>query len=347
MTEINNYPLGAPTADDHLLFQALAGGLGSYHRVPIGSLPTAAQTAYVRTLFVAKHGSDSANTGTNPNNPLATLDAATTKADALSPTIDNRVAIQVVDHLAYEETVTQPDYTDLYAPMATLRGAITVGDSTATTISRIIGTANNQTLILKSSGDEESIVRANVIDGTGPAANAKAGLGPLTGVFNARNNASAGVLVVHGAQYYVGKNGDGVGDRSTGTGHIHVYADDIYNAGDGAIAVAGNITNSTIICYAGHIKDINGASGTAIRIGSSGDVYVITNQIVCATAYQINGSGNLRLICPDVQGSRIGNVTCEVADDRLVLQFPTSASGLPTGAVWRDASADNVLKGVP
>jgi hypothetical protein len=35
--------------------------------------------------------------------------------------------------------------------------------------------------------------------------------------------------------------------------------------------------------------------------------------------------------------------------DRPIINpnLPTSASGLPTGAVWRDASADNVLKAVP
>jgi hypothetical protein len=188
-----------------------------------------------------------------------------------------------------------------------------------------------------------------VIDGTGSAANVKAGLGTLTGVFNARNNASAGVLVVHGAQYYVGKNGDGVGDRSTGTGHIHVYADDIYNAGDGAIAVAGNITNSTIICYAGHIKDINGASGTAVRVGSSGDVYLVTNETLCNTAYQINGSGGLYMISPFLSGAEIGTPSLLITNNRLIKNWPTEADtgSLQTNDVYRDTTAGNVLKAVP
>jgi hypothetical protein len=345
MTEINNYPLGTPTADDHLLFQALAGGLGSYHRVPIGSLPTAAQTAYVRTLFVAKHGSDSANTGTNPNNPLATLDAATTKADALSPGLYERVSIVIVDSGEYTENIAQPDYVDIDGSLATVRGTVTLGDEVQLRLFRISATADGTTLLDKTSGDNTSFCYINEVDGTGAIGSEQPGQGSIVNTFCVKNTASPGIFFLFTPKIWVPQNGEGIGDSTVGQGHLHVNVEDLYLAGDNALGIAGNIVNSSLIVRFGHILETGSHSGTVgIKMGSSGDCYAVGAQIIADTVWDVNVNRNLRIVCPDTQGSYIGVPQVAFTDNYIVApSLPTSASGLPTGAFWNDSGTLKIV----
>lgn len=293
---------------------------GSYLLVVPPDEGGGSDVAYVRTLFVGKHGDDT-NAGTDPSLPFLTFDAAIDAAALLSPAAGSKVAIWCMDSGTYTESIIQPDWCDLFAPSAVLRGTLTLGDHASSQFDAIIATGNSQRIVYKPSGSGASHVKANIIDGTGSAAGGLYGSGTLSGVQCLRNDAGAGILIAAIDAVFVGQNGDGLGDRTVGQGHSHLISHDFYLAGNNALGIAGNITNSTIIATIGHIKELNNASNTqAIRVGSSGDVYVITNQIIADTAFQINGAGNLRLFCPDVQGAQIGTVSCLVSDDAIETQ---------------------------
>jgi hypothetical protein len=352
-SQIIDKPIGTPTLADFFPWQAAAGGTGSTQRVTLQNLITAGgaapATAYDDVLFVGKIGNDS-NAGTNPNTPFLTLGQAITAANSLGPAIDNRVLIQVLDNGVYSEDVEQPDHCSITGRYATLYGPLQLGDDAQFDWFRQRATSNSETMVVKPSDHTgTSYCEITEIDGTGPASNAAPGTGTLVNSFCVRNNANAGILFIRSPKIWVSKNGEGIGDSSTGQGHMHARVEDLYLAGDGALGVAANIVNSSIILFFGHIREFGGSfSGTTgIKMGSSGVCVAIGMQIVCNEPYDVttNSNRSLRLVCPDIQGTPTGTAEIEFSNRRIVApDLPTSASGLPAGSVWVDTGAGNVLK---
>jgi hypothetical protein len=351
MTEINLYPVGVPQLTDNLLFQQAAGGIGSYRRVELQNLLASTETAYVRTLFVAQHGTDS-GLGDRPEAPLLTLDAATTKAAALNPSEDERVVIRILDAGRYTEAVQQPDHCDIIGDAASLYGTVALGDSAQLTLHRVRATADGQTLLSKTSGTGTSYCRITELDGTGPGAAVGAGLGSRTNVFCAKNEASNGVLFLWTPKAFAGEDGIVIGDRTTGGGHFHWLFQDAYGAGNNALLVAANIVQSDCIIIGGHMLEINGATGVVgIKMGSSGECAATITQIKLpnGTPYDVTSNSNrdLFLVCPHIVGTPIGRAQAEFSNQNVISpDMPTEAdiSGAPSGTQYRDTTAGNVVK---
>lgn len=270
----------------------------------IGIVTSTSETPLVRTIFVGKHGQD-VNTGTTSSNAVLTFNRAMTLAAALNPQSTNPVSVVCLDAGRYTENITIPSYVQMYAPQAHVIGGITLGDQSILTLDTVYSSENNQTLLAKTTGTNTSFCHVNEIDGRNHSS-----------IRNVRNTAGSGILFVTAAKIWVGASGQGIGDQSVGVGHIHVEVEDLYLAGTNALGVAGNLTNSTIIVRGGHILEYGNVTGTTgISVGSSGDIFITMNQIIADTAYNVNGAGNLRLLCPDVQGTRVGLAVAEFSDD--------------------------------
>jgi hypothetical protein len=327
-----------PADDDYLPIQALAGGTGSTKRTSIAAIRDGVSFAtYQRTLFVAKHGADS-NAGTNPTEPLLTLDAATTAAAALSPTTSDRVAIVALGAGIYTETVTLPSFVGLDARMSLIDGTLTIGEHNLVHLWRLRATADGQTLINKTSGTGNSAVHISEVDGRGDT-------GTRDGVLCIDNQ--SGILKVNSDIITVGLNGEGLGDGSPDFGHTHVHTRDLYAGGNGATLIRGSGGDAFVVVFADHILEIGTLTGTTgIRISGPGDVTVITGQLKMTggDAYNISGPGLLRLQAMEVEGNRVGDATIEFADDRITAgNLPTSSAGLPTGAFWNDSGTLKVV----
>lgn len=351
MTEINRYPVGVPALTDNILFQRAAGGIGSYRRVELQNLLASTETAYVRTLFVAQHGTDS-GLGDRPEAPLLTLDAATTKAAALDPSEDERVVIQIMDAGRYTEAVQQPDHCDIIGDAASLYGTVVLGDSAQLTLHRVRATEDGQTLLSKASGTGTSYCQINELDGTGPGATVGAGLGTRTNVFCAKNEASNGVLFLWTPKAFAGQNGTCIGDRTTGGGHFHWLFQDAYGAGDDALLVAANIVQSDCIIIGGHMLEINGATGVVgIKMGSSGKCAATIAQIKLPNGvpYDVTSNSNrdLFLVCGQIIGTPIGVAQTEFSNQNIVSpgvvnRTESDISGAPTGTQYRDTATNTV-----
>jgi hypothetical protein len=346
MTEISGYPESIPSLDDWLIFQKLAGGIGSYGRVAVQDLPSLGRTAYTRTLFVGKHGSDSAD-GENPSEPFLTIDAAITAATSLGPAIDNRVVIQVLDAGDYTDEITQPDYVTIEAPKATLYGNISLGDNTQTRFFRIRATGNGQYPIRKAGGGETSYVYVSELDGTGPTATEKSGDGSRTNTGCVQNNSNSSILFVFAPKIWVPENGFGVGDSSAQQGHVHVNVEDLYLVGDGATGVNANQYSASVILRFGHILELGNPSNcVGIRVTTGSYCYALGTQIAIPNGktWDINGTGALDIVCPVTEGTMDGYPRTAYTD-RLTINpnLPTSSAGLPSGAMWNDGGTVKIV----
>lgn len=348
MTEIKDFGtlVTDPNLTDLFVGQTAAGGAGSSFRVSLANLRgSSTPGVWVRTLFVGKHGHDTNNAGTDPDNPLLTLDAATTKAADLSPGLYERVSVVIVDSGEYTETVAQPDYVDIDGSLATVRGTVTLGNEVQLRLFRLSATTDGTTLLNKTSGDNTSFCYVNEVDGTGATGSEQPGEGSIVNTFCVKNTASPGIFFLFTPKIWVPENGEGIGDSTVGQGHLHVNVEDLYLAGDNALGIAGNIVNSSLIVRFGHILETGNHSGTVgIKMGSSGDCYAVGTQIIADTVWDVNVNRNLRIVCPDTQGAYIGVPQVAFTDNYIVApSLPTSASGLPSGAFWSDGGTLKVV----
>jgi hypothetical protein len=292
-----------------------------------------AAPAYTATniIYVAKWGSD-ANTGRAIGSPKLTIAAALTAAAALTPTSTNRITVMIVDSGTYTESLTIPAYVNLHGPSASIFGALTLGDDSTVTLDRLVATGDNQILLNKATGTSTSYNYINVIDGRGDT-------GTRTGVFCATVSSGTGIMFITTAKMFVGVDGRGVGDSSTGVGHMHCEVEDLYLAGNNAIGISGAGADASIIVRAGHILETGTPTSTqAIRISGPGSVYVTTNQIIADAAYTITGPGNLYLIAGAITGTTsVGGGTANVTVAGV------GGSGAPTDAKYVTAAASSGL----
>jgi hypothetical protein len=336
MSKISDLPLlGSLTTSDLVPVVDVDSTITGRATIETVRGPTA--PSYTRTLFVAKHGNDS-NAGTHPNEPLLSLDAATTAAAALSPSEGDRVAIVVLGAGIYSETVTLPSFCGLDARMSLLDGTLTVGEYNLVHLWRVRATADGQTLINKTSGTGSSALHISEIEGRGDT-------GTRDGVLCIDNQ--SGILKVNSDIITVGLNGEGLGDGSADFGHTHVYTRDLYAGANGATLIRGSGGDAFVVVFADHMLELGTLTGTTgIRISGPGDVTVITGQLKMTggDAYNISGPGRLRVQAMEVEGNRIGDATIEFSDNRITAaNLPTSATGLPSGAFWNDSGTVKIV----
>jgi hypothetical protein len=255
----------------------------------------------VRVLYVGKHGSDS-NDGVNAEKALLTFTQAVTLAAALVPSATSRVAIVCEDAGRYVEDVTLAQYVSIHAPQATIVGKITTADDSVLWLGYHRASANNQDMLYKPNAQTgTSYCYITELDGR-----------DYTAVANVRNDADNGVLFLTCAKLWVGANGAGIGDQSGagGFGHIHVEVEDLYLAGNNAVGIQGNQTSANIIARIGHVLETGSPSSTtAIRVGSTGNVYAVAAEIIADTVWNVSGAGLLFLNCLRRTGSTQGSAT--------------------------------------
>lgn len=299
--------------------------------------PAGADITQLAAIYVSKSGDD-ANVGNSNSLPKLTFSSAITAASALIVAGAAGVRIEVVDGGTYTEAdITIPTGIHLFAPAATFIGQVSIAANATFKVDKHFASANNQNTVQHEGGSNgAAIYFANILDGRGES-------GTLTGVKNIRNVGGGGKnLFVHVGILYVGENGVGIGDVSSGdAGHIHFSCPDIYLAGNNAIGILGSSQgagSSNIVGYTDHILETGTPTGTiGIMLTASGAAIKITaSEIIADTAYSIT-TGSLYISCPKITGTRTGtpvNRLLGTADSAVDLSFtpdtPTDWNTAPT-----------------
>lgn len=322
---------------------------------------------YVDVVYVGKHGDD-VNDGLSPENAVLTLNRAEVVAESLT-TGTNRVVIKILDAGTYSTgNWTVDDNNDIFAPSATVDARLVIRDSVNVDLYRLVDDGSAFPTINKNSGDQNAYVRIKEIDMRGID-------GTNTGGVGIRNQGGGGIIVVNADKLYVCADGVGIGDQATGFGHCHLQVEDLYMAGNNAVAIQSLNSNASIIVRAGHILKLGTPTDTTAIDGSisGSEIFVITNQVVADTAITVaNGAkvyiqsteiegditvangGELYINCESFSGTltnngkiqgRIGNT---IYDDTTVqgkmtasedIEVTSAASGLilksPNGTRWR------------
>jgi len=215
----------------------------------------------------------------------------------------------------YSETVTLSTGVNLYGPGATITGQVVLADDCSVKLLRVTRTASG-TAVLKSSGTGTAWVDIDEIDLTG---------GPALGVVN---TSATGVIVVNVRQIHVG-TGVGVGDTTSGIGHLHIDIGDIYLTGNNSIAVGRDGTGS-IVGRIDHILEDGTPTGTTgiLHTASDGEIDLFVNDLAADTAWNIGNNATLKICVLKLSGTRTEGATSTVAALLPPEGFYPSAGGV-------------------
>lgn len=288
------------------------------------SLPNSTQAVYV-----AKHGSDF-DTGLSVAVPKLTIASAVTAANALITGGASAVSIFVQDAGTYTEELVsgsriEPNVS-LIAPDARIVGRIQFRRGSFVVVGEQYASGNNQDLVeLIASGtaDAHGVYRARLVDGRGVA-------GTNRGTKCFKNDTNAEILFGFADVIYVPEDGVGIIDSSSasGSGHIHIIAQDVYLAGNDAIGIRANTADTNVVAQIGHILEIGTPTGTiGVNVtNASADVKLVINEIIADEVYNIS-AGSLHLVCPKLVGTRTGTPVCEISD-KLIQTDSVECEGL-------------------
>jgi hypothetical protein len=282
----------------------------------------------IATIYVSKAG-DNSNSGLSVNVPKLTIAAALGEVSVIFDEAAATVRIDVLDAGEYTENLTIPSWVHVRAPAATLRGTVSIEAYASFVIGRHVATTNNAIMAQHGGESGPAFYSANISDGRGG-----------TGVRNIRNVGGGGRnFFAHVGVLYVGNQGIGVGDVSTGdAGHIHIEIPDLYLAGNNAIGILGasqGIGNGDIVGWVDHILEIGTPTGTVgISLTAAGaSVKLVAAEIIAATAYSIT-AGSLYLACPKITGTQTGTPAQKLigtADLNTALAIDPAASRTALG----------------
>lgn len=256
-------------------------------------------------LYVSKSGSDD-NDGLSVEEPKLTINSAITDATALGVP----ARIDVLDAGEYTEDINIPSGITVFAIGATLKGSIVVTGGSEIYLDRHISTADSQVMV-EMSADESgaAIYQSNFTDSR-----------DHTDVIVIQNTGGGGKnFFVEVGLLYVGTDGVGITDRTSGAGHIHFYIKDLYLAGDNCVGIRSGQAgqNSTnVIGFIDHILEFGDPqTSTGILVThSNARVNVITGEIVADVAYNVT-DGELYLISPRIVGERNGVPVFELSEE--------------------------------
>lgn len=137
---------------------------------------------FTKAVFVAKQGA-AGNSGMSPSKPKATFTTAMAVAAALTPSSSNRIAIVCLDAGIYTESVACAQYVDVYAPLASITGIVTLADDMTFTAYSVNNTGS--ICVRKTSGTGTADLDVKLLsDATGTAISMSA----TSGTINARVN---------------------------------------------------------------------------------------------------------------------------------------------------------------
>lgn len=283
---------------------ASGGGTDNFLRAD-GTWDSPTENAFVdqiNIIYVSKNGNDT-NSGLKPFLPKLTIAAGITAAAALISGPVTAAAVVVLDKGDYTENLTLSDNVSLYAPNATIIGAIVAGVGSGCTVDEHYAASGSTTLFsIATNSGKASLYKANIADGRGTG-------GALTNVNLFQNDSSGRVLFVEiGKQAWVPQGGIGFRDSSgAGFGHIHLKCPDIYLAGNNAQAIRTNNANTNVIGSIDHILETGTPTGTVgIDMRDASSVVKLTvSEIIADEVWNIS-AGELYLQCPKLTGTRTG-----------------------------------------
>lgn len=252
-------------------------------------------------IYLAKSGSDS-SAGTTPDAAVLTLGQALTLANTLTES-DGSVPVWIVilDAGTYVKSgsTTLDNNLNIWGPMATLTTRLVLRDTCTVHLNTLLCDDHPFPGIKKNTGAFKVIIDIDDIDGRGPS-------GTNTGEDLIINDGS-GVLFVYTKRLFVPPGGRGVGDDTSGFGHIHLHAADVYLSGDDAIGIDANNSDAKIVGYIDHILETGGPhTGTiGVRANTAGsEINMTINEIVCDTGVAVgNATAEVNLIVGKVTGT--------------------------------------------
>lgn len=283
-------------------------------------------TDQLNVLYVGKHGSDS-NDGKSHNQAKLTIQAAIDTASAATPSATNRYAVVVVDAGVYTEDLTGVQYVDIDARFATLAGTLSMQGDSINRFYRVQSTGNGGILVQKSGANTTAYFYGQEVDGSAHS-----------NVTNLRNLSNNGIAFFVVGKVTVGASGTGVGDQTNGIGHIHANIEDLYLAGNSAVGVAKTSGAGNVVIYVQHILETGSPTGTTgVSIGATGEVYLIANELIADTAYNITAGGVLRGFVGNLSGVLTGTAELVVPSNLVSSQTankfyasPSAATGQPS-----------------
>lgn len=271
-----------------------------------------------QVVYVGKHGSASpAGNGRVPEYPYLTFTQAITYINTQSPSNSNRFQIICDDAGEYTESFTVPTYVLVFGQAARIIGNITLSDFSELNVFSV--EASSGSAITKSSGTSVSRVDVDTLVSTGSA----------NTVHNTAG--STGVIICKARQVYT-ENGAAFLDESNAPGHIHIDIEDIYITGTGS-GLDRSSGTGLIVGKASHILETGSGigNGTGIDI-NAGRVNATIGYISTATAYNVSGSGTLKLFAAELTGSRIqtsGSAVVDVIESNVLRWLSITTADSP------------------
>lgn len=304
VTEAKDFPDHAADADAHVanllttqgdlltrdgsVPKRLAKGTEGYFLRAGASEPEWAASTGVdesQIYYVGKHGNDS-NDGKSVEQATLTFGAAKTLADAQTPSSSNIFNIICLDAGVYAESITLAAWTNIYAPLATINGNVTLADNT--TFECYDMNVSSQAAIAKTTGTGHSLAKVKKIICSSTA----------DGV-----NASGDSILKFEGNYIEVATGSCLSSASSST-RLDAEVEHLKATGAGyclETSASGNVN-----LRAGYLE---AASGTGLAL-AGGVVNAVVEKIAASTAYTNNGTINL--FVGTLSGTETNNGTANV-----------------------------------
>jgi hypothetical protein len=240
-----------------------------------------------QVIYVGKHGNDG-DTGTSPYEAKLTIQAANTQAVADGAVAGTPYVIVVLDAGIYTENVVLTAGVMLYAPTATLVGALSLPAAARVELGvHTVATAVVGVVTAGAAGDAYYRCREMTCAGTG------------IGVLN----------IVAGFDFYFTcdkltiENGFGVGDALTNVGHTHVRIQGAHITGTGTMFLS--VVGGAIRGIVDNIEEEGAGvgAGTALNVNTGTIELVVTGECEVNTMALVGNGGELHLYCPHFEGA--------------------------------------------
>ena len=256
-------------------------------------------------IFVESNYGDDSNSGLKYTQPKQTISSALSVAG-------NSDTVKVLCAGTFEESFEVQSGVTLYAPLATIEGAINMRGDSRVYIKKHFAHADSATMLNKMDAEHGYYRTINSFSN---------GYNNVTNIRNATNNS-----ILFADITYMITTGRGVQDFTADTtpigGHIHVNIRDLYMIGSSVRAIDAANSSSDIIGKIDHIKKME-SEGAKIAIqvdGGKVDLMLAEIDVGDDTAYYVGESGKLTLNCLRIVGVK-------TVEEGGIIRLPMLADG--------------------
>lgn len=299
----------------------------------------------VAVVYVSKIGDD-ANDGLAIDRPKLTVfdgsyvNDAATAALALQSAGAAYVVIHILDAGSY--TFDWPGLTNIlvYGPAAEMVGQYGVASGSDVRMRQIThpGTGLDECILVRTGESGTARAYFDVIETRGTALD-------QTSKVAVSNEQPNFILFLECPLINVCRGGIGLQANNTGgIGHIHARITDLYLRDDNAVGIAPvSGEDGRIYGTIDHIVQTKGATGCVGIEADSGLVLFNGNEISCATAYDVSGTADVRIMANRVTGTRTGTVSKLVSGDVTAVGDSMLTIATPAAARWPRVNADGTV----